>query len=180
MAHFGVAILALCMTLSTTAICAQSPQMQPPAPSPEVKRLEFFVGKWRTEAEMKPGPWGPGSKASGSDNCSWMDGGFFVICNTEVLQPWGKLIGLGVLGYDATKRKYTRQSYHNDGQTVTGVGTFDGKSWVYISERVVRGRRLKSRFTFVETSSTSYDFKVESSQDGTSWLTVVEGSGTKS
>ena len=34
----------------------------PPAPAPELKKLDYFVGSWTTDFDLKPGPGGPGAK----------------------------------------------------------------------------------------------------------------------
>ena len=46
-------------------LLAAGPQLvsgQAPKPGPEHARLGYFVGKWKAEGEMKPGPMGPGGK----------------------------------------------------------------------------------------------------------------------
>jgi hypothetical protein len=45
-------------------------------PSPEHMKLGVFVGTWKDEAEMKPGPFGPGGKLSLTETCEWFTGGF--------------------------------------------------------------------------------------------------------
>ena len=50
-------VLAACAVISVAGaqvVAAQSPQA--PKPGPEHARLGYFVGKWKTEGEMKPSP----------------------------------------------------------------------------------------------------------------------------
>ena len=66
----GIALLALAGVTG-----AQAPKM--PQPSAEVKRLEYFVGTWKADYEIKPGPMGPGGKMSTVDQSRFMPAGFF-------------------------------------------------------------------------------------------------------
>jgi hypothetical protein len=50
---------------------------QPPKPGPEHKPLGYFVGKWESEGEMKPGLFGPGGKMTSSETCEWFAGKTF-------------------------------------------------------------------------------------------------------
>ena len=54
---YGVAAAVLCGTVS---VLAQAPPT--PKPGPEHKVIEYFIGKWTGQAEVKPGPFGPGGK----------------------------------------------------------------------------------------------------------------------
>jgi len=51
--------LLLGVLLAATAAFAQ---MDIPKPGPEVKKLDYFVGHWTSEGNVKPGPMGPGGK----------------------------------------------------------------------------------------------------------------------
>jgi hypothetical protein len=42
--------------------------MQPPAPAPELKKLDYFAGNWSVEANMKPSSYGPGGKTTSADH----------------------------------------------------------------------------------------------------------------
>lgn len=164
---------------AAAAAQAQEKKMEAPKPAPEVKRLEFFVGNWISEGEMKPGPWGPGGKMTGTSHCSWMPGGFFVVCNEDGSGAMGKMHGLGVLGYDAAAKSYTWNGFNSMGENEHAAGSVDGKTWTYTNESVMNGKPIKGRYTIVETSPASYDFKMETSEDGKTWGGMMEGKVTK-
>jgi hypothetical protein len=181
MKHLKLAIL-VTAGLLTAAAAAQAQETKAPEmpkPGPEHKRLDYFVGNWHSEGEMKPSPWGPGGKMSGDDKCAWMDGGFFVVCHSEGNGPMGKMRGLGVQGYDAAAKKYTWNGFNSMGENERATGTVAGNTWTYTNESMMGGKPIKGRFVIVEKSPTSYDFKFESSEDGTTWGTVMEGKVTK-
>src|SRR5262249_28320854 len=72
----------------------------PPKPGPQHKKLAYFAGKWVSEGETKPGPFGPGGKFTFSENCEWFSSGFALVCHSEGKMPEGTVKGLSVLGYD--------------------------------------------------------------------------------
>ena len=137
------------------------------------------MGDWTSEADIKPGPMGAGGKATGSTSCHWIEGNFFVSCKDESTTPMGKMSGLGVMGYDAAKKVYTWSGFNNMGQAEVAKGTVSGKTWTYTGENDLGGTNMKTRYTIVETSPTSYDFKFEASTDGAAWTTVMDGKVTK-
>lgn len=170
--------IAVAATLCT-AIAFAAPQPGAPQPSPEVARLGYFVGEWTSEATIHPGPMGAGGKATGQSKCRWLDGNFFVSCMDESTTPMGKMSGLGVMGYDASKKVYTWSGFNNIGQAETATGSVSDKTWTYVGENAINGKTMKTRYTLVETSPTAYTFKFEAMTDGSAWTTVIDGTVTK-
>jgi len=72
-------IIIVFLTLLFAFTVAARAQMQMPKPGPEHKKLDYFVGTWATDGDMKPGPMGPGGKFTGTSHDEWMDGGFFMV-----------------------------------------------------------------------------------------------------
>ena len=58
-------------------------------------------------------------------------------------------------------------------------GKIDGKTWVYDDESEMGGVKMKSRYTVVETSESTYTFKWEV-QGPEGWMTVMQGKGQRS
>ena len=56
----GLVACAIISIAGAQVVAAQAAQA--PKPGPEHARLGYFVGKWKTEGEAKPGPMGPGGK----------------------------------------------------------------------------------------------------------------------
>ncbi len=180
MKHFKLAILVTAALLTAAAAAqAQEKKMEAPKPAPEVQKLGFFVGNWTSEGDMKPSPWGPGGKMTGMSHCSWMQGGFFVVCHEEGSGPMGKMNGLGVMGYDAAAKGYTWNGFNSMGENEHAVGSVDGKTWTYTNESMMNGKLMKGRYTMVETSASGYDFKLETSEDGKTWNSMMEGKVAK-
>jgi Protein of unknown function (DUF1579) len=161
------------------ALTAQAPAAA--KPGPEHKRLEYFVGKWTTEGEMKPGPMGPGGKLTSNDTCEWFEGGFAVICRGEGTTPMGPNKSLGILGYSAEEKVYTYFGVDNSGMSMTSVprGTLSGDTWTYTDESQMGGQKVKSRVTIKELSPTAYTFTMELQGPDGKWAPLMESKSTK-
>jgi Protein of unknown function (DUF1579) len=177
---FLAGALAMCgLAVSAWASAQEKKGTDMPKPGPEHQKMSYFLGKWHSTATLKPGPWGPGGPVNGDDECTLMQGGFFVVCKSEGSGPMGKMSGLGVMGYDATKKVYTWNGFNSMGENESAQGTNSGKVWSYNGQNMMGGKQLKTRYTMTEASASSYDFKAESSEDGSNWTTIMEGHVTK-
>lgn len=169
-------IFAAVVLLSTVAF-SQAPPM--PKPGPEQKKLEYFAGNWKTEGDMKPGPMGPGGKFSGTTKAEMMDGGFFLILNSDMnMAGFGPGKGVAVMGYRPEDKKYSYYEVNSFGEEEIATGTVDGNTWTWSDEHKMNGQVSKGRYTAKVTSPTSYDFKYEVSTGG-DYTTVMEGKATK-
>ncbi len=153
----------------------------PPKPTPEHKRLGYFVGTWHTEGEMKPGPAGPGGKMTSTDKCSWFQGGFAVVCNSEGTMPTGPAKSIGIMSYSAEEKVYTYAGTDSSGMTMTTVprGTVQGDTWTYDDESVMGGQKVKSRVIIKELSPTAYTFRMDFQGADGKWFTAMESKSTK-
>jgi hypothetical protein len=158
---------------------AQAPQA--PKPGPEHERLGVFVGNWTSEGSMKPSPFGPGGKTTGSDHCAWFEGKFAVVCHNQGTSPMGPMKGLGIMSYSAEDKAYTYYGTDSSGMTMATVakGTIEGDTWTYYDESKMGGKTVKGRYVMRVLSPTSYAFKWEMQGDDGQWLTVMEGKSTK-
>lgn len=160
-------------------------QMQRPAPAPELKKLEYFVGNWNAEADMKPSSFGPGGKITETYHVQWMQGNFFLIMHsTFSSQTMGSGVEYAVFGYDANKKQYTYESFNSDGEheVATGNPDADGKVWTWYSTTRSSPDTpgpMKWRYTETILSPTSYSMKFEMSQDGKTWSSIMEGKAAK-
>ena len=175
----GLTIVAIAIALAGVAAAEEKPAA--PKPGPEIKKLEYFVGKWKSEGETKPNPFMPGGKFQTKDNCTWFEGGFAVVCESEGKGPMGAMKGLGVMSYSAEEKVYTYWGLDNMGMVMATVprGTVEGDTWTYTDESKMGGKAVKSRFVMQQKSPTSYTFKWEMEGEGGSWVTLMEGKATK-
>ena len=158
---------------------APEKKMEAPKPGPEIKRLGYFVGTWKTEADIKPNPMMPAGKMTGTDKCEWFPGGFHVVIHSTGKSPMGPMHGLGILAYNSEDKVYTYYGIDNMGFAELSKGTVDGKNWVYTSDSKMGDKIYHGRYSMVEESPASYTFKYEMSEDGKSWTLVMEGKSSK-
>ena len=111
----ATSILLLGILLATTAAFAQ---MDIPKPGPELKKLDYFVGHWTAEGDVKPGPMGPGGKFTKEEHSEWMDGGYFVVIHSKYSgagMPSGT--STAYMGYDTQEKVYTYDAFRQHGRS---------------------------------------------------------------
>ncbi len=178
MKRVSLAALVVCCAL-LTAVSMQA--QAPPPPAPELQKLDFLTGHWTEQGTATMGPPGtPSTKWTQTSDGEWMDGKYFLVRHSDVdLGPMGKGKEMTVYGYDSDNKVYTSTAFDSWGEAVKSTGTVDGDTWVWTSEEHMGAMTMKGRFTMKILSPTSYTMKFEMSQDGTTWMTVVEGTATK-
>jgi hypothetical protein len=154
---------------------------QAPKPGPENQRLAYFVGKWKAEGEIKPGPMGPGGKMSSTDNCEWFEGRYSVICRSDGTTPMGATKSIGILGYNPEEKVYTYYGVDNTGMNMASVpkGTLKGDTWTYFDEGMMGGQKVKSRVVIKELSPKSYSFRMDMQGADGKWMPMMESMNTK-
>ncbi|HEX6407611.1 MAG TPA: DUF1579 family protein [Gemmatimonadales bacterium] len=174
--------LAASTTIAVAGVQLAAAQgQQPPKPGPEHQRLAYFVGKWKAEGEMKPGPMGAGGKVTSTDNCEWFDGHYSVICRSEGTTPMGAAKSIGILGYNTEEKVYTYYGVDNTNMNMATVpkGTVQGDTWTYTDEGMMGGQKMKSRVIIKELSPKSYSFRMDMQGPDGKWVTAMESKNTK-
>ena len=180
MKHVRLAtLMASGLLLATAALQAEEKKMEAPKPGPEVKKLGYFVGTWNTAGEIKQNPFMPVGKFTGTTKCEWFPGGFHVVCRDNGKGPMGAMQGLGIMAYNAEDKVYTYMGADSSGMSTSAKGNVDGNNWVYTSEDKMGGKTFHGRYSMVTASPDSYTYKYEMSEDGTNWMTLMEGKTTK-
>ncbi len=146
-----------------------------PTPGPDVKKLDYFAGSWKTQGKMNPGPMGPGGAFSSNDSCEWQQGNFFLICHINFTSAMGNGIELSVMGYDPAQSAYIYTAFNSNGEHQTATGSVAGDTWTWSST----SGAFKWRYTEKIVSPKSMSIKFEGSQDGTNWMTLMEGTSNK-
>jgi hypothetical protein len=173
-------LAAFAVVLAGLAVCVHAQAPAPPKPAPELKKLDYFVGKWKMDGDSKPGPMGPGGKMTMTQENAWMDGNFFVVGHSKFDAPgMGGGVATSYTGYKPDEKVYTYDEFNSMGEAEHSTGTLDGDTWTWLSEEKMGPQTMKGRFTMKIASPTSYTFKFEMSQDGATWTTAMDGTATK-
>ena len=174
-----LSVITLSIAVALYAFTLLAQLQDTPKPAPELKKLDYLVGTWSARGELKPGPFGPGGKFTGTTRVAWMDGGFFLVTHSNFSGALGKGTETAYMGYDADEQKYTYDSFNSLGEADHALGTLDGDTWTWLSETRLRSHTNKGRLTMKILSPTSYTFKFETSPDGATWTTLLVGQDTK-
>ena len=166
------------LTINGRTVAAQA---LPSKPGPEHEKLGYFVGKWKTEGTVQPGPMGKGGKTTSNDDCQWFEGKFTVICHYEGTTPNGPSKSIGLLGYSMEDKAYTYYGIDNSAMTMASVpkGHVQGDTWTYTDESTMGGKPMKTRVVIKEVSPTSYTFKMDFQGPDGKWIPAMESTSTR-
>ncbi|MBZ5706132.1 MAG: DUF1579 domain-containing protein [Acidobacteriia bacterium] len=170
-----IGCLIACLLLGAFAAA----QMGPPTPAPELKKLDYFVGTWTLDGDMKPGPFGPGGKMTETEKVEWMQGNFFLVIHSDFKSAMGNGMGMAYMGYNPEDKVYTYDAFNSMGEAEHSKGTLSGDTWTWTSEDKMGGKIMKGRFTIKELSATSYSFKFEMAGEDGNYASMMEGKATK-
>jgi Protein of unknown function (DUF1579) len=161
------------------ALTSSVPAQEITKPAPELRKLDVFVGTWIADGEMKAGPMGAGGKFTATNQVRWMDGGFFLVTQSEFSGAIGKGVETAYMGYDSNEKMYTYDSFNSLGEASHARGRVNGNTWTWLSETRIGAQTMKGRLTITMVSATAYNFQFETSADGRTWKTVLKGKDTK-
>src|SRR5437588_9777049 len=134
----SVAVILICEF--TSLLLAQAPPA-PPQPGPEHKKLEFLLGKWTVETEIKANKYMPAGKSVGTETATLGPGGFYVESRAE--GQFGTR--LAIIGYDSHAKVYTSYYASSIGLVGVGTGTVNGNTWTWMVEDKYAGKSVKGR-----------------------------------
>ena len=158
----------------TSLLLAQAPPA-PPKPGPEHKKLEYFLGKWTVESEIKANKYVPAGKGVTTATVTLGPGGFCVESRAEGQIPRTDAI----IAYDSDAKVYTEFYASSAGLVGTGIGSVNGNTWTWMVEDRFAGKAVKGRTTVTMLSPTEYTSKYEMADGKGGYTTLVEGKATK-
>ena len=168
----SVAVILICGF--TSLLLAQAPPA-PPKPGPEHKKLEYFVGKWTVESEIKANEYVPAGKGVSTETYTLEPGGFYIEHLAEGQIPRT----LGIIAYDSHAKVYTSYYASSVGLVGVGTGTVNGNTWTWMVEDKYAGKAIKGRTTITMSSPTQYTIKYEMADEKGGYTTITEGTATK-
>jgi hypothetical protein len=169
----SVAVILICGF--TSLLLAQAPPA-PPKPGPEHKKLEYFLGKWTVESEIKANGYVPAGKSVTTETYTLGAGGFYI----ELDRPEGQIPRTqGITTYDSHAKVYTTFYVSSAGLVGGGTGTVDGNTWTWMLEDKVFGRAVKGRTTITVQSASQFTSKYEMADPNGRYTTITEGTSTR-
>jgi uncharacterized protein DUF1579 len=168
----SVAAILICG--STALSLAQAPP-KGPKPGPEHKRLEYFVGKWTVESEIKANEYVPAGKGVTTQTYTLDPEGFYLESRWEGQIPRT----VGIIAYDTDAKVYREFYASSAGLVGSGTGTVNGNTWTWMLEDKVFGKAAKGRTTITILSASQYTSKYEMLDVNGRYVTLTEGTATK-
>jgi Protein of unknown function (DUF1579) len=152
-----------------------------PKPGPEVERLGFFVGKWKTTGEMKQTPFWPGGKYTEKATCEWFAGKYSVVCKFKGKGPMGPMEGLGIMGYSTEEKAYVHYGVDNSPMAWTSVprGTFADGTWTFDDESKMGGKMVKSRYVMKQDGKKAFTSTWSILGEDGKWMVAMEATSTR-
>lgn len=149
-------------------------------PGPEHQKLGYFAGRWRSDAEMRPGPTGVGGKVTGTSTCDWFAGGFHLVCRSEGRGPAGDTRAIWIMGYNGEQKRYTYFGVDNSGMGGDiALGELVGDTWKWEGESTMAGQPVKGRYTIKQVSPDSWTWVWEMSVGNGPWGVLGQGTETR-
>jgi hypothetical protein len=152
---------------------------QAPAPGAEHKKLGFWVGTWKVEAESPANPLFPAGKYSAVITGEWFEGDFQVVLRMKWTGAMGLYSELDLLGYDPAAQSYYNYVIDGTGGNQVFSGNVQGNVWSYVCNMKADGKSAKFRWTVVESSSTVITWKSEVSIENGSWILAGKAKADK-
>jgi hypothetical protein len=168
----SVAVILICGF--TSLLVAQAPPA-PPKPGPEHKKLEYFLGKWTLESEIKANEFVPAGKGVSTETGTLGPGGFYVESRNESQSG----TRLAIISYDSHAKVYTSYYANSAGLVGIATGTVNGNTWTWMVEDKYAGKSVKGRTTVTILSPTQQTSKYEMADGKGGYTTIVEGKATK-
>jgi len=102
--------------------------------SPQVDRLDIFIGQWKNAGQVIPGPFGPGGEISGSTSYYWgVQGKWLQYISRLELPGIGKYEVQGGIAYNTQSEKYDAYAVNNMGALLVYEGEWvDETNLVFI------------------------------------------------
>jgi hypothetical protein len=149
-------------------------------PTPAHAKLSYFLGKWISEATIKPSPFGPADQITIHEDAEWMDGQFFLLIRLRFTgASSGNGSGLAIMGYESDKNLYTYDEFNSLGEAIHSTGSAVGDTWTWNGSRRLGSQSMQTRLTMHIESETVYTYTFEISPDGSDWQLIMEGKDTK-
>jgi hypothetical protein len=167
---------ALFLICGFTALSLAQTPPESPKPGPEHKKLEYFLGTWKVENEIKANAYMPAGKSVITQTYTLGPGGFFVECRAE-----GENYPTTheIIAYDSHAKLYTAFYASSTGLVGGGTGTVDGDTWTWMLEDKWFGKAVKGRTTVTAKSDSQFTARYEMLDANGRYVTFTEGTAAK-
>ncbi|NRQ39859.1 DUF1579 family protein [Nonomuraea sp. NN258] len=133
-------------------------------PPKENDRLNALTGRWRSHGRTVAADGEPPIEISGTDDYTWLAGGFFLVHRVDVLMGGDRVEAVEMIGpYDPETDAYPARSFDNAGNfTTMRASVTDDGGWTFA------GENERATLT-IEPDGQSMTARWERTSDGREW-----------
>jgi len=106
------------------------------AANSHLERLNAFVGKWRTEGEIRSAPTTQAIEFTATDTYEWLPGGYFLLHRFDADMPDGYVSGIEVIGHSPEGMTYPMYSFDSRGNMSIMQARVEGIRWAFTGESI--------------------------------------------
>ena len=165
-------IVALGATMFVPTVDAQNPDR-----SPQLQKLDAFVGTWSFQWDAPDSIFGPAGSITGVERFSWLPGGQFLQMTREA----EGIQNLALFGFDQDTQLYTQSVFNlTNGWSADLSGPESDLTWIWSGKVMVEGTEYEESCVWsVPSDRMSRTMRCEVSSDGESWVLTNEGTYTR-
>jgi len=109
--------------------------------SPDLKRLDTMVGRWRIDVDLKATPLTQAAKASGTEECEWF-AARHVVCRSEAKGAAGSYSQMRTFSYIPARKEYAVYAVDGLGTALLANGQVSGETWTFTTSQPAFNIRL--------------------------------------
>ncbi|MBL9140198.1 MAG: DUF1579 family protein [Verrucomicrobiales bacterium] len=152
----------------------------PKQPSPEMRKLEMFIGKWKYEETEVATPFGPGGKSTYRATDRFVHDDYFVEERATGHSPSGPVSWTWFGWYDQESGVFRSTNFESGGRVVAGTFSIDGDSMIGFGERKLGDRTYKTKSVYRwSPDRKSATYETSYSEDGVTWKLWYTGKATR-
>ncbi len=110
-------------------------------PGPEHKKLDYLVGKWKVELEIKASGTTPASKASGTEECEWF-ANLHIVCRGEATGAAGHAKNMRTISWCRRSSSTRRIRSTASATPCSPWALISGCNWTFNSD--IGGYKMRS------------------------------------
>jgi hypothetical protein len=140
-----------------------------------IKKMSVFLGTWKAGNTATSN-----NSTTSTTSCGWSLNGRYLVCDQMIHQPEGLTNNLSIYSYDSLSDSYLLILVgipHTDPFSIPV--TARGDTLFYTGSYMDHDKKVFTRTLNIFKSFSSYIFISQSSPDGFSWVTTLEGSASK-
>ena len=143
------------------------------AQTPDQKRLDPMVGRWRVEVDLKATPLTQAAKASGTEECEWF-AQRHVVCRSEAKGTAATYSQMRTFSYIPARKEYAAYAVDGLGTALLGYGQLNGDTWTFTTNQPAFNIRLT-----LKMAATAYTAVAEYAGPDGKYLPLSEVRGTR-